>query len=67
MHSGQAVYSAAERSPALFKVLHKGLGVVCVAPGGIPQDEYIVDLLGEVYPPWKWCEKQDAVRQVGAR
>ncbi|KAG5242045.1 histone-lysine N-methyltransferase ATXR [Salix suchowensis] len=40
----------------------KGLGVVCNKEGGFRDDDFVVEFLGEVYPAWKWFEKQDGIR-----
>jgi hypothetical protein len=40
----------------------KGLGVVCVNPKGIQKNNLIVRYFGEVYPPWYWYLKQDAIK-----
>ncbi|KAL9243849.1 hypothetical protein vseg_017688 [Gypsophila vaccaria] len=42
----------------------KGLGVVCDKEGGFTEDDFIVEFLGEVYPAWKWFEKQDGIRSL---
>eukprot|EP00898_Chlorokybus_atmophyticus_P004892 jgi/Chlat1/5403/Chrsp35S05223 len=47
-----------------LRAYRKGLGVVCNASGGFKPDEFVVAFLGEIYPPWRWFEKQDAIRQV---
>ncbi|KAF9663308.1 hypothetical protein SADUNF_Sadunf17G0026700 [Salix dunnii] len=40
----------------------KGLGVVCNKEAGFRDDDFVVEFLGEVYPAWKWFEKQDGIR-----
>lgn len=30
---------------------------------GIPANEFIIEYFGEIYSPWRWFEKQDAVKQ----
>ncbi|KAA8524558.1 hypothetical protein F0562_010981 [Nyssa sinensis] len=42
----------------------KGLGVVCNKEGGFGEDDFVVEFLGEVYPAWKWFEKQDGIRSL---
>ncbi|KAL7219013.1 hypothetical protein ACSBR2_012143 [Camellia fascicularis] len=42
----------------------KGLGVVCDKEGGFSEDDFVVEFLGEVYPAWKWFEKQDGIRSL---
>ena len=39
--------------------LHTGCGVVCSGKRGvIKANQYITEYLGEIYPPWKWVEKE---------
>ncbi|KAL3645405.1 hypothetical protein CASFOL_010585 [Castilleja foliolosa] len=40
----------------------KGLGVVCNREGGFSKEDFVVEFLGEVYPTWRWFEKQDGIR-----
>ncbi|CEF99605.1 Zinc finger, CW-type [Ostreococcus tauri] len=49
-------------SPEFYAVHRKGFGVVCKEP--IKKGEFLIDFLGEIYPPWAWAEKQDAIRLV---
>ncbi|KAJ0966069.1 hypothetical protein J5N97_027207 [Dioscorea zingiberensis] len=42
----------------------KGLGVVCNKEEGFSEDDFVVEFLGEVYPAWKWFEKQDGIRSL---
>ncbi|KAK4845608.1 hypothetical protein QYF36_007034 [Acer negundo] len=42
----------------------KGLGVVCNKERGFGKDDFVVEFLGEVYPVWKWLEKQDGIRSL---
>lgn len=57
----------AAKDPINFAVHRKGCGVLCNAKKGIPNDTMVVDFLGELYPPWRWHEKQDAVKDVQRR
>nr|TKR91018.1 putative histone-lysine N-methyltransferase ATXR3 isoform X1 [Populus alba] len=45
-----------------YVAYRKGLGVVCNKEGGFGDDDFVVEFLGEVYPAWKWFEKQDGIR-----
>lgn len=45
-----------------YVAYRKGLGVVCNKEGGFGRDDFVVEFLGEVYPVWKWFEKQDGIR-----
>ncbi|KAK1388983.1 Histone-lysine N-methyltransferase ATXR3 [Heracleum sosnowskyi] len=47
-----------------YVAYRKGLGVVCNKQGGFVQDDFVVEFLGEVYPAWKWFEKQDGIRSL---
>ncbi|KAF8369961.1 hypothetical protein HHK36_032009 [Tetracentron sinense] len=42
----------------------KGLGVVCNKEEGFGEDDFVVEFLGEVYPAWRWFEKQDGIRSL---
>lgn len=46
-----------------FKVHSKGIGVICLSPGGFKQNELINEYFGEIYPPWRWYEKQDIIKK----
>ena len=46
-----------------FRLHPKGVGVVCVREGGIPAGTYVQDYLGELYTPWRWYERQDAIKK----
>ncbi|KAL0306944.1 UNVERIFIED_CONTAM: Histone-lysine N-methyltransferase ATXR3 [Sesamum radiatum] len=47
-----------------YVAYRKGLGVVCNKEGGFSEDDFVVEFLGEVYPTWKWFEKQDGIRAL---
>ncbi|XP_065013683.1 histone-lysine N-methyltransferase ATXR3-like isoform X1 [Musa acuminata AAA Group] len=47
-----------------YVAYRKGLGVVCNKQEGFEQDDFVVEFLGEVYPAWKWFEKQDGIRAL---
>ncbi|KAK2987988.1 hypothetical protein RJ640_011251 [Escallonia rubra] len=47
-----------------YVAYRKGLGVVCNKEGGFGEDDFVVEFLGEVYPTWKWFEKQDGIRSL---
>ncbi|XP_051124963.1 histone-lysine N-methyltransferase ATXR3-like isoform X2 [Andrographis paniculata] len=53
-----------DRPKEKYVAYRKGLGVICNKDGGFTKDEFIVELLGEVYPTWKWFEKQDGIRAL---
>jgi hypothetical protein len=44
-----------------FRLHPKGTGVVCRVPGGIAAQQFVTEYLGELVPPWRWFEKQEAV------
>ncbi|XP_047319808.1 histone-lysine N-methyltransferase ATXR3-like isoform X2 [Impatiens glandulifera] len=52
------------RSGDKYIAYRKGLGVVCNKKGGFSEDDFVVEFLGEVYPAWKWFEKQDGIRSL---
>ncbi|KAE8730367.1 Histone-lysine N-methyltransferase ATXR3 [Hibiscus syriacus] len=45
-----------------YVAYRKGLGVLCNKEGGFSEEDFVVEFLGEVYPVWKWFEKQDGIR-----
>lgn len=47
----------------LVRAFSKGLGVVCTNPAGISSNSLVVQYFGEVFPPWLWYLKQDAIKQ----
>ena len=47
-----------------FRVHPKGTGVICVCPEGLPAHVFITEYLGELYPPYRWCEKLDVIAQA---
>jgi hypothetical protein len=49
------------------KSFSKGLGVICINPEGIKSNNLIIRYLGEVYPPWFWYMKQDAIKMFLSR
>ena len=48
----------------IFRIHPKGTGVICVAPEGIPPHVFISEYLGEMYPPYRWCERLDVIGQA---
>lgn len=59
----QGILKAIETRPNdNYVAYRKGLGVVCNKEDGFGQDDFVVEFLGEVYPVWKWFEKQDGIR-----
>lgn len=47
---------------AALRVHSKGLGVVCKKQSGIEKNSLVVKYIGEVYPVWYWCMKQDVIK-----
>ncbi|XP_061364392.1 histone-lysine N-methyltransferase ATXR3-like [Gastrolobium bilobum] len=61
----QGILKAIESRPDdKYVAYRKGLGVVCDKEEGFAQDDFVVEFLGEVYPVWKWFEKQDGIRSL---
>ncbi|XP_077243423.1 histone-lysine N-methyltransferase ATXR3-like isoform X2 [Tasmannia lanceolata] len=52
------------RSDDNYVSYRKGLGVVCNKQDGFSEEDFVVEFLGEVYPAWKWFEKQDGIRSL---
>ncbi|KAI4322580.1 hypothetical protein L6164_022257 [Bauhinia variegata] len=57
----KAIYSRPDDKYVSYR---KGLGVVCNKEEGFGEDDFVVEFLGEVYPVWKWFEKQDGIRSL---
>mmetsp|Transcript_5214 Transcript_5214/g.10393 ORF Transcript_5214/g.10393 Transcript_5214/m.10393 type:complete len:1956 (+) Transcript_5214:214-6081(+) len=47
-----------------FRVHPKGHGAVCLSPEGLERNRLVTFYRGEVYPSWRWSEKQDAITTV---
>ncbi|XP_058729581.1 histone-lysine N-methyltransferase ATXR3-like isoform X1 [Vicia villosa] len=61
----QGILKAIGRRPDdKYVAYRKGLGVVCNKEEGFGEDDFVVEFLGEVYPVWKWFEKQDGIRSL---
>ncbi|GAB2285305.1 hypothetical protein Dimus_019759 [Dionaea muscipula] len=61
----RALLDAIEHRPEdNYVAYRKGLGVVCNKEGGFGEEDFVVEFLGEVYPAWKWYEKQDGIRSL---
>ncbi|XP_057457990.1 histone-lysine N-methyltransferase ATXR3-like isoform X2 [Lotus japonicus] len=61
----QGILKAIDNRPDdKYVAYRKGLGVVCDKEKGFDQDDFVVEFLGEVYPVWKWFEKQDGIRSL---
>ncbi|XP_061369493.1 histone-lysine N-methyltransferase ATXR3-like [Gastrolobium bilobum] len=58
------VKAMASRPDDKYVAYRKGLGVVCNKEEGFGEDDFVVEFLGEVYPVWKWFEKQDGIRSL---
>ena len=55
-------YSKISQVRAALRVHSKGLGVVCNKQTGIEKNSLVVRYIGEVYPVWYWCMKQDIIK-----
>ena len=65
----KALWSLAAKArltPEMFAAHRKGFGVVChpMSETGVKAGDLVVDFLGEMYPPWAWQAKQDAIKTV---
>lgn len=49
--------------PSRFKIYSKGIGVICTSKLGISKNTLICPYFGEIYPPWRWYEKQDIIKK----
>ena len=48
---------------AHFRIHPKGTGVVCVNKNGIKARTFVHYYAGEIYSPWRWYERQDAIKK----
>lgn len=48
----------------IFRIHPKGTGVVCINPNGIAAHVVVSEYLGELYPPYRWCERLDVIEQA---
>ena len=55
---------SASHSRRTLRVRSKGTGLICVRPGGIPKNTYLGAYCGELYPGWRWYEKEAAAQAV---
>ena len=46
-----------------FRIHSKGTGV-CTSDSGISPHVVVCEYLGELYPPYRWCERQDVIEQA---
>jgi hypothetical protein len=60
----EKTHSHSTKSNAVFRVRSKGTGLICVRPGGIPRNTYLGAYCGELYPGWRWYEKEAAAQAV---
>lgn len=37
--------------------------MICCRPGGLRKGTFVEEYLGEAYSPWRWFERQDAVKK----
>ena len=42
----------------------QGIGRSLLEKGGIEAGRFVVKYLGEIFPPWRWYEKQDAIKNA---
>ena len=49
--------------PCLFG-FDQGQGIICCRPGGLPKGTFVEEYLGEAYTPWRWFERQDAIKKL---
>ena len=62
----EIVLSAFKGRPTLqdrfFRIHCKGNGVRCLRKEGIKANEFIIEYFGELYPSWRWHEKEDVIK-----
>ena len=47
-----------------FRIHPKGTGVICTKEDGIAPEQFVCEYLGELYPPYRWCERLDVIKQA---
>jgi len=60
----KALVKLCAKDPKEFKAKSKGVGLVVIRDGGIPAGEYLGAYCGELYPAWRWFEKEAAAQAV---
>jgi hypothetical protein len=61
----EAIYPAVEeKCSEHFKIHPKGTGIICTDSEGIAPHTVVSEYLGELYPPYRWCERMDVVDQA---
>ena len=62
----EIMLSAIETRPDIqekyLKIHCKGLGVRWQKKQGIKANEFIIEYFGEIYPSWRWYEKEDVIK-----
>ena len=46
-----------------YRLHPKGVGVVCIRKEGLNPGEFVNHYLGEMYSPWRWYERCDAMKK----
>jgi hypothetical protein len=47
-----------------FRIFPKGCGVMCSDLEGIRPHKLVTEYIGEIYPPWRWAEKNEAIEEA---
>jgi hypothetical protein len=47
---------------ARFPIYSKGYGAILVSDGVVRKNQFLGEYLGEIYPPWRWIEKQKIMK-----
>lgn len=58
----KALEGRQEIQDEFFRIHCKGLGVRCKRKEGIKANEFITEYFGELYPSWRWYEKEDVIK-----
>ncbi|KAK9818057.1 hypothetical protein WJX72_006388 [[Myrmecia] bisecta] len=61
--AGWDICRAIQEERFYFRLHPKGQGVMCKREGGLPAGTFVAEYLGELYSPWRWFEKQDALKK----
>ena len=58
------LYAARNWGLDCFRIHPKGVGVQCRSEEGLPSGTFVTEYLGELFPPWRWFERTDAIKNV---
>eukprot|EP00924_Labyrinthula_sp_SR-Ha-C_P016133 snap_masked-scaffold_4-processed-gene-20.15-mRNA-1 protein AED:0.44 eAED:0.45 QI:0/-1/0/1/-1/1/1/0/957 len=61
----ESLFLSAEKTETNhFRIHPKGVGIRCIKEEGIQCGVFVTKYLGELFPAWRWFEKQDAIKNA---